>query len=316
VTDQLEELFSTARASALAEVRPPGVAAARRTVRRRRTTTSVAAAVALVSIVSAVVAINRQQDDSLQLARPSAPVGDLSAWTADAKQAAGVNPAEGPSGVAPLMGDTTYFLDTVGGGTFTVTVACAGEGTTTVLFDLGKTIGAAVDTPCGSPARVTRKTLTVPESVRYVQVDAIPDSAATGRAAVAVQMKLANDDRLRLEDQVRAALPGQAGTLSTASMLNGDYGVRDGTIRPGRYRVSFNCLGVGTVTLAVALTADENAEPGPPVSKTALDCGPTPKSSSVTVVVPPRGAKAIDLTLRPDDSATGRSCAGIRVERL
>jgi hypothetical protein len=307
VTDQLEDIFAAARRDALAEVRPPGTAAARRTVRRRRAATAVAAGTALLSIVTAVAVAGTQRDDDQPAGRPAAAAAVLSSLGEDAKAMAGVDGASGPSAVFRLAGAAAPVarLTTVGGGVFAVRLACAGEGTVTVRFDFGPVARAQ----CSDPPSSAYLTVTVPESRSQVQVWAAPDRMAAGHAAVALQMKLSDTDRIRLEGLVRDRLPGTGGR-SAASHLPGAYWLPDATVEPGRYRVWFDCVGTGTVELTVR-PRGSNAPP----ARATLGCGGQVVSGSVTVEVPAAGRRDLDVVVSPDRAAAGLTFAGIRVVR-
>lgn len=314
MTDQLAELFAAARSSALAEVRPPGIEAAHQAVRRRRIGTPVAAAVALVSVVTVGVVLVRR-DDHVPPARPPALGSDLSAWADSVTLAVGVDHRQGPAEVLTSTGSAELrSVEAVfGGGTYGVTAACAGEGVMTLAFDVGAAVAATAAVPCSSPPRPVHTSVTVAESLDEFQVRAAPDATAAGHAVVAFQLKLSDRDRTRLREVAMAALP-DAGSVATSALLQDRFGVRDGTVRPGRYRAWFSCFGTGTVRLTVDLVTDEGGERTRRAGQAALTCAPKATVGAVSFTVPAAGVDAVDANLDPDLAALG--AAAVRLERL
>lgn len=320
MTDQFEELFAAARSAALAQVRPPGAVTARQTVRRRRIGATMTAAVVLVSAVTAVAIIEgRGPDDVTQPARPPAPAGDLSAWTNNATLAAGVDHSAGPAEVLTSTGahEIRATEPTIGGGTYSIAVACAGEGAMTLFFDLGPALTTTVVVPCAWPTRAMHTSITVPPSGNQVQVRAVPDTAAAGWSAVAYQMTLSSQDRERLAMAAVAALPGDPGAATTtARFLTGQYGFQHAPVSPGRNRAWFNCIGAGTVRLTVDLVTTGTPKRTIPAGHAELTCTPTATTGSVTFTVPATGIEAVDAALIPDQVAVGRTTAAIRIQPL
>jgi hypothetical protein len=317
VTDHLDRFFADLRTEAMAEVRPPGTAAARRTVRRRRIGASAVAGVVL-AVVVAGVAIGARGGDQTEPARPPAPAGELSKWANQVTLAVGVNHQNGPANVLTSTGaGEMHSAHSVIGGTYEVEAACAGEGVVTVSFDVGAAAVATMALRCSSPIEPSVYTLApVAASMGTIEVRAVPDAAAYGHAAIAYQMTLSDDDRTRLQNTARAALPGDASASTTTSLLTVAAGVRDQGVRPGRYQAWFSCVGTGRVRLSAALVTDESRNLTTPAGQWALTCGPVATVGSVTFTVPETGVDAVDVAVTPDAAATGQAAAAIRISRL
>lgn len=316
--DQLEKLFSDLRAEALPQVRPPGAGAARRTVRRRRGVTSVAAALAVLVVVAGLAAGLR--DSRSPANQPMSGATSL-AWFDTAAKAVGLDPDEPVMGGGMKEGRTG--IRAAVGGRYEAQVACVGYGSVTVTF-----VAAAGGYPsetsrvvlaCGRPAKTAATSFTVPGLEGKVLASYVADDEASGRATVAYRLRLAEADRLRLQDLANAAFKGHTprnAMPSWGSFLDDETGGGRDAADPGRYRVSAVCAGTGVGKVLLTVSAVPDRGRATTVARTTLSCGMTPKVTSVIFAIPKTPALALETALNPSLPARGQSAADVRLERL
>jgi hypothetical protein len=341
LTDEhIEDLFADLRTTEMSQVRPPGVAAARTTVRRRRTVTSVATGLAVIAIAGGIGAV------SLRSSGPTEGIADSTVTHQEysdalldirrgmAAAAVDVDPeSQGIIVRETLRRDGYSFAHDALRGTYTLNVACVGDGTLTLAIAAGTVAADGVfnedeadplqtaAVPCTASGTAQQVVFTVPAS-GILSIRVTPDATAKGRSAFAYRADISAADRLTYQGIVQDAVRIPAGATVVSSMAGfiGDGGgSRDlggGAATPGAYSATAACTGSGTVTVRIRLVptkdlADFNA--GTVVGQRTIVCGPTPDPSTLTFTTP--AGRALSVELDPDADAAGRSAVAYKLAR-
>jgi hypothetical protein len=195
------------------------------------------------------------------------------------------------------------------GGTYLTKVACAGPGGGVTMF-FGS---VGVEVPCTASAQLVPTVVRVANPGQAIEVRAMPAGEAAGRAVVAYQMELSDQDGERLAGAAKKFLPVAAATfVSTEGLLVGANTLNSSETQPGRHRLLFSCVGAGSVRYSVDLVENENVTT--PLLRTQLSCGPSGATGSDSFTVSTTGAEAVEVTMTPDATASGQVAAAVRLE--
>jgi hypothetical protein len=259
--ERLDDAFSQFRSAVRGEIEAPGLAATRHTVRVRRTrrTGVVIAAVAVLGLFGAAATLRTVAagpgPGNQPGATPSSGDQHLQTLAERALQQLGLRPTSPRPGFAfgPVksMGSTTITFGTAAeplpAGAYYIYLACAGDGDVTVT--------AAVE---GPPARVDIGCREQPNShvgapVQLLQPGTLTfnvtaDAAAVGRAGMA--MAITDPRQVQAEAALGPVADQSTFVLGSSGGLN-DAGEMDRSedtqLHKGNYRLSFVCVGGGTV---------------------------------------------------------------------
>ncbi len=300
--DQFETLFAELRAETVAEVRPPGVGAARRTVRRRRTTRTVTAAAAVLALAGGVTAVTLPD----RAPRDGSRTGQVAA----ARQAAGLPGGETVDG--PVTPRTGVGFPDLPPATYTLSLACSGQGTLTMRpgqtlpgrlpVELGEQVATCAAAP--QPVTLTVRLPAPGELTVLLQGDARASGTADyALSLVNVTAEAGNPPGTESIGNARRAydMLGERAVAVTTEQSGQTVSYE----RPGEYRLRYACAGPGTVEVEVTRPAEAGQTP---FSRT-VEC--TDDGQGVLPLSIRDGQRLI-LTIAPDLDA--RNKAGFAFE--
>ena len=344
--EQIEDLFADLRADAMTYVRPPGVRAVRHTVRHRRTVRSVAAGAAVLAVAGGVVVTGHTGSPTGRAASGRHAAGDAldrSTLESLSEQAATVvglealdpdRPAYQLSSRGPVA-QHSIRSHRVLGGTYTITMSCAGDDGNDdldVVLRSGRASADVDDHPellpvlwqeslvCRPASTIVRTaTFEVPADGMFA-VEVQPDASAVGRVAFAYRADLRPADQRLFTDRTSEKVSGAAlpeAVVFMSQFLDDAVARQQDSVSPGAYQIRMSCAGTGTVHVSVRLYPDGNAaDPlgGDRAVLAKLTCGSAPNLSTAEFVKVGTGAMVVRL--EPDDTARGQAAVSLRVDAV
>ncbi|WP_305784539.1 hypothetical protein [Symbioplanes lichenis] len=329
MTDRLDEVLGRARASALAEVRPPGADQVRRTVRRRRGVAAVAGVTAAVVLLAGGIALARGPQEP----PPATPAPSDSEFfppepTIDPTTQARYDRASDALGDRRLEPNSDSTAGVVSGsfgsgtarlapGEYRLYVFCFGEGSLDIrVTHAGKKLAAGT-VPCAEEGGSLQLAVHQ-ESDQGPDLELSGDERADGKAAFSYKfvnerdIKASAGAETKANAEAAAAALGVTGKVTTEDDKTVDKAVGEA----GDYAVRMVCAGPGRLSFIVrsgaTLRDGTVATNGRTESAQTVACS---DSRPVTVDVALGGKSGISITAEADDAARNRAGWSYSIDR-